>query len=193
MSNQHEERERREKLEAERQTREGVFAEIDAESEKTIREAAELLKIPRAMDNSSFQGMETSPQQNETLDIIVQATSQLEKNKTALEKIKAAGLDPKAIGAQNLGRKGVGPLKGYEIVSRTKDTAMLLKGKSLYIYELKKMALVPPATGIEEGDGVTLIWPLHKERAQLSIIDRTREVRRSFVRALAQEKEDGRR
>jgi len=143
--------------------------EMDRDDEQRIHQAATLLQSPRALDNSQFRGRELSSQTNETLDLIEQLKRNLEDNKTALKKINAAGISVKDISDKNIGRKGIGPLKGYEVVSRTKDGAILLKGRSLYIYELRLMELQPPASGLQEGDKVNVAWPYGVEKARVQV------------------------
>ena len=152
--------------------------EMDLESEKTIRDAAELLQNPRGLDNSSFRGRETSYQQNETLDLIEIAAKALESNKSTLKRLNESGIDHKKLSGKNIGKKGVGPLKGYEVISRTKDVATLVKGKSLYVYDLKLLALQPPATG-QVGEKLDLSWPQFAKMATAKISmenERKREV-----------------
>ena len=56
-------------------------------------------------------------------------------------------------------------LKGAEVISRTKDTLTLLKGRSLFIYELKRLELKAPATG-QPGEKLDLKWQSGQEKAQ---------------------------
>ena len=56
-------------------------------------------------------------------------------------------------------------LKGAEVISRTKDTLTLVKGRSLFIYELKRLELKAPATG-QTGEKLDLKWPTGQEKAQ---------------------------
>lgn len=146
-----------------------IIPMISAEDEKLIREAAELLKNPRSLDNTYFRGREISPQENETLDLIVQVQKHLERDKTALAKINEAGISPWELGKQHLGRKGFGPLKGCEVIARTQNSAVLLQGRRLYIYGLKLMELQPPATALNQGDKVNLIWPFSREKAKVQV------------------------
>ena len=126
-----------------------------------------MLKNPRSPDNSSFRGYETSAQQNDTLDILEQIKKNLSENKNALEKLKQAGLSPeKDITKNKIVRQGQFPnLKGAEVVSRTKDTLMLVKGRSLFIYELKRLELKAPAAG-QQGEKLDLKWSEGQEKAQ---------------------------
>ncbi len=124
------------------------------------------MKNPRSPDNSSFRGYETSAQQNDTLDMLEQIKKNLRENKNALEKLKNAGLSDKDITKNKIVRQGQFPnLKGAEVVSRTKDTLTLVKGRSLFIYELKRLELKAPATG-KMGEKLDLRWPTGQEKAQ---------------------------
>lgn len=142
-------------------------AEISKAEENEIETAVSLLKNPRSPDNSSFRGYETSAQQNDTLDMLEQIKKNLRENKNALEKLKQAGLSPeKDITKNKIVRQGQFPnLKGAEVVSRTKDTLTLLKGRSLFIYELKRLELKAPATG-QPGEKLDLKWQPGQEKAQ---------------------------
>ena len=142
-------------------------AEISKAEENEIESAVSLLKNPRSPDNSSFRGYETSAQQNDTLDILEQIKKNLRENKNALEKLKQAGLSPdKDITKNKIVRQGQFPnLKGAEVISRTKDTLTLLKGRSLFIYELKRLELKAPATG-QTGEKLDLKWQSGQEKAQ---------------------------
>ena len=96
--------------------------------------------------NSSFRGYESSPQQNDTLDMLEQIKKNVQESKTALEKLKQAGLSPdKDITKNKIVSPGQFPnVKGAEVISRTKDTLTLVKGRSLFIYELKRLELKAP-------------------------------------------------
>ena len=126
-----------------------------------------LLKNPRSLDNSSFRGYEASAQQNDTLDVLDQIKRNVQESKTALEKLKQAGLSPeKDITKNKIVRPGQFPnLKGAEVISRTKDTLMLVKGRSLFIYELKRLELKAPALG-QPGEKLDLRWPAGQEKAR---------------------------
>ncbi len=136
------------------------IAEMNKVEENEIDSAVSLLKNPRSLDNSSFRGYEASPQQNDTLDVLDQIKRNVQDSKTALEKLKQAGLSPgKDITKNKIVRPGQFPnLKGAEVVSRTKDTLMLVKGRSLFIYELKRLELQAPALG-QPGEKLDLRWP----------------------------------
>ena len=143
------------------------IAEISKAEENEIESAVSLLKNPRSPDNSSFRSYETSAQQNDTLDILEQIKKNLRENKNALEKLKQAGLSPeKDITKNKIVTPGQFPnLKGAEVISRTKDTLTLVKGRSLFIYELKRLELKTPATG-QTGEKLDLKWPSGQEKAQ---------------------------
>ena len=143
-------------------------AEISKAEENEIESAVSLLKNPRSPDNSSFRGYETSAQQNDTLDMLEQIKKNLRENKNALEKLKNAGLSDKDITKNKIVSQGQFPnLKGAEVISRTKDTLTLVKGRSLFIYELKRLELKAPATG-KTGEKLDLKWQSGQEKAQAS-------------------------
>ena len=143
------------------------IAEIGKAEENEIESAVSLLKNPRSPDNSSFRGYETSAQQNDTLDILEQMKRNVRENKNALEKLKQAGLSPdKDITRNKIVRQGqFSNLKGAEVISRTKDTLTLIKGRSLFIYELKRLELKAPATG-QTGEKLDLKWQSGHEKAE---------------------------
>ena len=145
------------------------IAEISKAEENEIESAVSLLKNPRSPDNSSFRGYETSAQQNDTLDMLEQIKKNLRENKNTLEKLKNAGLNPdKDITKNKIVRQGQFPnLKGAEIISRTKETLTLIKGRSLFIYELKRLELKAPAVG-QIGEKLDLKWQSGQEKAQAS-------------------------
>ena len=70
------------------------IAELNKVEENEIEAAVSLLKNPRSLDNSSFRGYEASAQQNDTLDVLDQIKKNVQESKTALEKLKQAGLSP---------------------------------------------------------------------------------------------------
>ena len=142
-------------------------AEMNKVEENEIDSAVSLLKNPRSLDNSSFRGYEASAQQNDTLDVLDQIKRNIQENKTALEKLKQAGLSPeKDITKNKIVRQGQFPnLKGAEVISRTKDTLTLIKGRNLFIYELKRLELKAPATG-QPGEKLDLRWPAGQEKAR---------------------------
>ena len=142
------------------------IAEISRAEENEIESAVSLLKNPRSPDNSSFRGYETSAQQNDTLDILEQIKKKVRENKNSLEKLKQAGLSEKDITKNKIVRQGQFPnLKGAEIISRTKETLTLVKGRSLFIYELKRLELKAPATG-QTGEKLDLKWQSGQDKAQ---------------------------
>ena len=143
------------------------IAELNKVEENEIEAAVSLLKNPRSLDNSSFRGYEASAQQNDTLDVLDQIKKNVQESKTALEKLKQAGLSPeKDITKNKIVSPGQFPnLKGAEVISRTKDTLMLVKGRSLFIYELKRLELKAPALG-QPGEKLDLRWPAGQEKAQ---------------------------
>ena len=146
------------------------IAELNKVEESEIESAVSLLKNPRSLDNSSFRGYEASPQQNDTLDMLEQIKKNVQESKTALEKLKQAGLSPeKDITKNKVVSPGQFPkLKGAEVISRTKDTLTLLKGRSLFIYELKRLELKAPALG-QPGEKLDLRWPSGQEKARGTI------------------------
>ena len=143
------------------------IAELNKVEENEIESAVSLLKNPRSLDNSSFRGYEASAQQNDTLDVLDQIKKTVQESKTALEKLKQSGLSPeKDITKNKIVRPGQFPnLKGAEVISRTKDTLTLVKGRSLFIYELKRLELKAPATG-QPGEKLDLRWPSGQEKAR---------------------------
>lgn len=163
--------------------------EINQEDERLILDAANLLKNPRSLDNSEFRGREISAQENETLDLIVQVKKHLESDKVAMAKLKTAGVSLHGIGKKNIGKKGVGPLREFEVIARTQLSAVLLRGRRLYIYNLKLMELQPPATGLKQGDLVNLIWPYHREMAKVRINQQGLELKQTRGKAQTQSME----
>ena len=143
------------------------IAELNKVEENEIESAVSLLKNPRSLDNSSFRGYEASAQQNDTLDVLDQIKKNVQESKTALEKLKQAGLSPeKDITKNKIVRQGqFTNLKGAEVISRTKDTLTLIKGRNLFIYELKRLELKAPATG-QPGEKLDLKWPAGQEKAR---------------------------
>ena len=140
--------------------------EINKVEENEIESAVSLLKNPRSLDNSSFRGYEASAQQNDTLDILEQIKKNLRENKSSLEKLKQAGLSEKDITKNKIVLPGQFPnLKGAEIISKTKETLTLIKGRSLFIYELKRLELKAPAVG-QVGEKLDLKWPSGQEKAR---------------------------
>ena len=159
------------------------IAELNKVEENEIESAVSLLKNPRSLDNSSFRGYESSPQQNDTLDMLDQIKKNVQESKTALEKLKQAGLSPdKDITKNKIVSPGQFPnVKGAEVISRTKDTLTLVKGRSLFIYELKRLELKAPALG-QPGEKLDLRWPAGQEKAR-GTIALEREQHHSRVRS----------
>ena len=143
------------------------IAEMNKVEENEIDSAVSLLKNPRSLDNSSFRGYEASAQQNDTLDVLDQIKKNVQESKAALEKLKQAGLSSeKDITKNKIVCPGQFPnLKGAEVISRTKDTLTLIKGRNLFIYELKRLELKAPATG-QPGEKLDLRWPAGQEKAR---------------------------
>ena len=162
-------------------------AELNKVEENEIESAVSLLKNPRSLDNSSFRGYESSPQQNDTLDMLEQIKKKVQESKTALEKLKKAGLSPeKDITKNKIVRPGQFPsLKGAEVISRTKDTLTLVKGRSLFIYELKRLELKAPAIG-QPGEKLDLRWLSGQEKARGTIAIE-REQHHSRVRSQSED------
>ena len=159
------------------------IAELNKVEESEIESAVSLLKNPRSLDNSSFRGYESSPQQNDTLDMLDQIKKNVQESKTALEKLKQAGLSAdKDITKNKIVSPGQFPnVKGAEVISRTKDTLTLVKGRSLFIYELKRLELKAPALG-QPGEKLDLRWPSGQEKAR-GTIALEREQHHSRVRS----------
>ena len=163
------------------------IAELNKVEENEIDSAVSLLKNPRSLDNSSFRGYEASAQQNDTLDMLDQIKKNVQESKTAVEKLKQAGLSPDKDITKN---KIVSPgqfanVKGAEVISRTKDTLTLLKGRSLFIYELKRLELKAPALG-QPGEKLDLRWPAGQEKARGTIAIE-REQHHSRVRSKSED------
>ena len=163
------------------------IAELNKVEENEIESAVSLLKNPRSLDNSSFRGYESSPQQNDTLDMLDQIKKNVQESKTALEKLKEAGLSPeKDITKNKIVSPGQFPkVKGAEVISRTKDTLTLVKGRSLFIYELKRLELKAPALG-QPGEKLDVRWPSGQEKAR-GTIALEREQHHSRVRSQSED------
>ena len=76
-------------------------------------------------------------------------------------------------------------LKGAEVISRTKDTLTLVKGRSLFIYELKRLELKAPVTG-QTGEKLDLKWQSGQENAQ-AVQSIEREQHHSRIRSQSEE------
>ena len=113
----------------------------------------------------------------------------VQASKIALEKLKRAGLSPeKDITRNKIVRPGQFPhVKGAEVISRTKDTLMMEKGRSLFIYELKRLELKAPALG-QPGEKLDLRWPAGQEKAR-GTIALERERHHSRVRSQSEDKQ----
>ena len=137
------------------------IAELDA--------ATALLKNQRATDNATFKGHEITPQQNDTLDLLEQIKKHVQADKAAMAKLESAGLSPeKDITVHKVARPGKffsKETQGLEVVSRTCDSLMLIRGRCLFIYELKLLELQAPAQGIP-GEKLDLEWPKTQEKAR---------------------------
>ena len=137
------------------------IAELDA--------ATALLKNQRATDNTTFKGHEITPQQNDTLDLLEQIKKHVQADKAAMAKLESAGLSPeKDITVHKVARPGKffsAETQGLEVVSRTRDSLMLIRGRCLFIYELKLLELQAPAQGIP-GEKLDLEWPKTQEKAR---------------------------
>ena len=137
------------------------IAELDA--------ATALLKNQRAPDNANLKGHEITPQQNDTLDLLEQIKKHVQADKAAMAKLESAGLSPeKDITVHKVARPGKffsKETQGLEVVSRTRDSLMLIRGRCLFIYELKLLELQAPAQGIP-GEKLDLEWPKTQEKAR---------------------------
>ena len=98
-----------------------------------------------------------------------QIKKNIQENKIALKKMKQAGLSPdKDVTKNKIVRPGQFPnLKGAEVIAKTKDTLTLVKGRSLFIYELKRLELKAPALG-QPGEKLDLRWPVGQEKARVT-------------------------
>jgi len=127
------------------------------------------LKNQRATDNTTFKGYEITPQQNDTLDLLEQIKKHVQADKAAMAKLESAGLSPeKDITVHKVARPGKffsKETQGLEVVSRTRDSLMLIRGRCLFIYELKLLELQAPAQGIP-GEKLDLEWPKTQEKAR---------------------------
>ena len=147
-----------------------------------------LLKNQRATDNTTFKGHEITPQpqgtaaaavhaplsraacqQNDTLDLLEQIKKHVQADKAAMAKLESAGLSPeKDITVHKVARPGKffsKETQGLEVISRTHDSLMLIRGRCLFIYELKLLELQAPAQGIP-GEKLDLEWPKTQEKAR---------------------------
>lgn len=133
-----------------------------------LESATALLKNPRALDNATFRGYEISIQQNDTLDILEQVRNHVQKDRAVLAKLESSGLTLASISRNKIVRPGQFPnLKEANVLVRTRDSLALVRGRSLYIYELKKLEMKAPAQGVP-GEKLDLKWPNGQEKALAS-------------------------
>lgn len=134
-----------------------------------LESATALLKNQRAADNTTFKGHEVTPQQNDTLDLLEQIRKHIQADKAAMTKLENAGISPdKDITIHKVARPGKflsAETQGLEVVSRTRDSLMLIRGRCLFIYELKLLELQAPAQGVP-GEKLDLEWPKTQEKAR---------------------------
>jgi hypothetical protein len=142
---------------------------FDFDGERAIQEADELLINNRTLDNSAFKGRETTWQQNDTLDIIEQVKRSFENDKECCERLELAGIDINRLNGKNMGRPGIGPLKCFKVLKKTGSNIALIRGRSLYIYQLRLLRVFPPDAQMQPGTETDLIWPVGKEKAVLTV------------------------
>ena len=134
-----------------------------------LESATALLKNQRATDNTTFKGHEITPQQNDTLDLLEQIKKHVQADKATMAKLESAGLSPeKDITVHKVARPGKffsKETQNLEVISRTHDSLMLIRGRCLFIYELKLLELQAPAQGIP-GEKLDLEWPKTQEKAR---------------------------
>ena len=144
-------------------------AQINKADLNELESATALLKNQRATDNTTFKGHEITPQQNDTVDLLEQIKKHVQADKAAMAKLESAGLSPeKDITVHKVARPGKffsAETQGLEVVSRTRDSLMLIRGRCLFIYELKLLELQAPAQGIP-GEKLDLEWPKTQEKAR---------------------------
>ena len=145
------------------------IAQVNKADLNELESATALLKNQRATDNTTFKGHEITPQQNDTLDLLEQIKKHVQADKAAMAKLESAGLSPeKDITVHKVARPGKffsKETQGLEVVSRTRDSLMLIRGRCLFIYELKLLELQAPAQGIP-GEKLDLEWPKTQEKAR---------------------------
>ena len=145
------------------------IAQVNKADLNELESATALLKNQRATDNTTFKGHEITPQQNDTLDLLEQIKKHVQADKAAMAKLESAGLSPeKDITVHKVARPGKffsKETQGLEVVSRTHDSLMLIRGRCLFIYELKLLELQAPAQGIP-GEKLDLEWPKTQEKAR---------------------------
>ena len=134
-----------------------------------LESATALLKNQRATDNTTFKGHEITPQQNDTLDLLEQIKKHVQADKATMAKLESAGLSPeKDITVHKVARPGKffsKETQNLEVISRTHDSLMLIRGRCLFIYELKLLELQAPAQGVP-GEKLDLEWPKTQEKAR---------------------------
>ena len=145
------------------------IAQVNKADLNELESATALLKNQRATDNTTFKGHEITPQQNDTLDLLEQIKKHVQADKAAMAKLESAGLSPeKDITVHKVARPGKffsKETQGLEVISRTRDSLMLIRGRCLFIYELKLLELQAPAQGIP-GEKLDLEWPKTQEKAR---------------------------
>ena len=145
------------------------IAQVNKADLNELESATALLKNQRATDNTTFKGHEITPQQNDTLDLLEQIKKHVQADKATMAKLESAGLSPeKDITAHKVARPGKffsAETQGLEVISRTHDSLMLIRGRCLFIYELKLLELQAPAQGIP-GEKLDLEWPKTQEKAR---------------------------
>ena len=145
------------------------IAQVNKADLNELESATALLKNQRATDNTTFKGHEITPQQNDTLDLLEQIKKHVQADKVAMAKLESAGLSPeKDITVHKVARPGKFfsvETQGLEVVSRTRDSLMLIRGRCLFIYELKLLELQAPAQGVP-GEKLDLEWPKTQEKAR---------------------------
>ena len=145
------------------------IAQVNKTDLNELESATALLKNQRATDNTTFKGHEITPQQNDTLDLLEQIKKHVQADKVAMAKLESAGLSPeKDITVHKVARPGKffsKETQGLEVISRTHDSLMLIRGRCLFIYELKLLELQAPAQGIP-GEKLDLEWPKTQEKAR---------------------------
>ena len=145
------------------------IAQVNKADLNELESATALLKNQRATDNTTFKGHEITPQQNDTLDLLEQIKKHVQADKATMAKLESAGLSPeKDITVHKVARPGKffsKETQGLEVVSRTRDSLMLIRGRCLFIYELKLLELQAPAQGIP-GEKLDLEWPKTQEKAR---------------------------
>ena len=145
------------------------IAQVNKADLNELESATALLKNQRATDNTTFKGHEITPQQNDTLDLLEQIKKHVQADKATMAKLESAGLSPeKDITVHKVARPGKffsKETQNLEVISRTRDSLMLIRGRCLFIYELKLLELQAPAQGVP-GEKLDLEWPKTQEKAR---------------------------